>query len=288
MLERYTKYLKSQDEDYEEQSHPHEYTMDPHGGDLLLGSSPRSLELRSQHPEPIQGFRLWQAYLDNFNPLTKVLHAPTVQQALLEATGNLDDVSKSMEALMFAIYSCAVYSMSNSECENVTGGTKPFVLTKYQCATRQALVSAGLLRTSNMVVLQAYTLFLVSKSLCRQQYLFSHSVCSFLCVYAMTAIHCGRSQVWLCVSPREWGCIEMGRSQASTLRNRDAAATVVANSLVGGSRFGILCCRAKYAIHGLDDENAAERQRQQPTSIDGRATGRTKRRHGNDTLFDPI
>lgn len=210
MLERYTKYLKSQDEDYEEQSHPHEYTMDPHGGDLLLGSSPRSPELRSQHPEPIQGFRLWQAYLDNFNPLTKVLHAPTVQQALLEATGNLDDVSKAMEALMFAIYSCAVYSMSNSECENVTGGTKPFVLIKYQCAARQALVSAGLLRTSNMVVLQAYTLFLVSKSLCRQQYLFSHSVCSFLCVYAMTAIHCGRSQVWLCVSPREWGCIEMG------------------------------------------------------------------------------
>jgi len=139
--------------------------MDPHGGDLLLGSSARSPDLYNQHPEPIQGFRLWQAYLDNVNPMTKLLHAPTVQQALLDATGNLDDVSKPMEALMFAIYSCAVLSMSTSECKNVTGETKPVILNIYQCAARQALVNAGLLKTSNMVVLQAYTLFLVSKSL---------------------------------------------------------------------------------------------------------------------------
>ena len=154
--------VSSEDEDTAHPSHPHETVMDPYGGDLLLGYPPTNPSLRSLHPEPIQGFRLWQAYLDNVNPMTKLLHAPTTQQALLEATGNLDDLPRAMESLMFAIYACAVYSMSNAECENVTGETKPVMLTKLQYAARQALVSAGLLRTSNMIVLQAFTIFLVS------------------------------------------------------------------------------------------------------------------------------
>ena len=154
--------VSSEDEVTEQRSPPNSTEMDPHGGDLLLGYSPSSPDLRSQHPEAMQGFKLWQAFLDNVNPLTKIIHAPAVQQHLLEATGNLDDISKATEALIFAIYSCAVYSMNNSECEKVTGATKSVMLTKYQCAARQALISAGLLKTSNMMVLQAYTLFLVS------------------------------------------------------------------------------------------------------------------------------
>lgn len=154
--------VSSEDEDTDDRTFD-STTMDPHGGDLLLGYSPNSEDLRSQHPEPMQAFRLWQAFLDNVNPLTKVIHAPTMQQHLLEATGNPDDMSKATESLLFAIYSCAVYSMSNSECEKVTGEAKSVVLTRYQCAARQALISAGLLKTSNIMVLQAYTLFLVSR-----------------------------------------------------------------------------------------------------------------------------
>ena len=154
--------VSSEDEDSETPSNSHESPMDPHGGDLLLGSSSASRDMRSQHPEPYQAFRLWQVFLNNVNPLTKLIHAPTMQQAFLEATGKLDDVPRAMESLMFAIYSCAVYSVSNAECESITGNSKPVMLTKYQSATRQALVRAGLLRTSNIKVLLAFTLFLLS------------------------------------------------------------------------------------------------------------------------------
>lgn len=157
--------VSSEDEDTEIHSDSHEMLMDPHGGDLLLVSASAIPDLRSQHPEPYQAFRLWQIFLNNVNPLTKVLHAPTMQQALLEATGKLDDVSRAMESLMFAIYSCAVHSISNAECESITGDTKPVMLTKFQSAARQALVRAGLLRTSNILVLQAFTLFLLSMHL---------------------------------------------------------------------------------------------------------------------------
>ncbi|KAG7001413.1 transcription factor vrtR1 [Physcia stellaris] len=144
--------------------------MDPHG--LLLGYSPIDQDLRSEHPPPIQQFRLWQAFLDNVHPMTKFIHAPTVQQALLEATEAMDDIPRPMESLMFAIYSCAVYSMSNVECEKITGQAKSVVLTRYQCAARHALTNAGLLKTSNITVLQAFALFLLSM---RQRY-DSHSL----------------------------------------------------------------------------------------------------------------
>lgn len=160
------------DEDSEPRLCSHGTAMDPHGGDLLLGYTPTNVSLRSQHPEPYQGLRLWQAFVDNVNPIVKIIHTPTVQQALLEATGHLDDVPRPMESLMFAIYSCAVYSMSNPECERITKQAKSFILPKFQCAARQALVSAGLLKTSNLTVLQAYTLFLLSM---RQTY-DSHSL----------------------------------------------------------------------------------------------------------------
>ena len=152
--------VSSEDEDTESGASP--YTMDPQGGDLLLGYSTGGMDLIHQHPNPYQGFRLWQAFLDNVNPLTKIIHAPTMQQEFLEATGNLDNVSRAMEALMFAIYSSAVYSMDSAECELITGESQSVMLTRMQCATRDALIRAGLLKSSNLMVLQAFMLFLMS------------------------------------------------------------------------------------------------------------------------------
>lgn len=110
----------------------------------------------------MQIFRLWQTFLDNVNPLVKILHTPTVQQLVLEASGNLKAVSKSMNALMFAIYVSAVNSLSNAECEGMIGQGKSVLLAKYYLGTQQALISAAFLKSSDMVVLQAYVLFLVS------------------------------------------------------------------------------------------------------------------------------
>ncbi|KAL8831750.1 MAG: hypothetical protein Q9191_000678 [Dirinaria sp. TL-2023a] len=140
--------------------------MDPHGGDFLL-DSPASIDLRSLHPSPIQSLRLWQTFLDNVNPLVKLVHAPTVQQALLEATEDLDDVPRPMECLMFAIYACAVLSMSNAECEKILGEARSDALPRYQNATRQALIGTGLLKTSNITLLQSFVLFLLCM---RQRY----------------------------------------------------------------------------------------------------------------------
>jgi hypothetical protein len=106
----------------------------------------------------VQVFRLWQVFLNNVNPMTKVVLAPTVQELLLQAMCDLDRVSASTEALMFAIYHSAIVFIDDQTCQSILGESTVASLAKYSTATQQALVNAKLLRTSNLVVLQALTL----------------------------------------------------------------------------------------------------------------------------------
>lgn len=129
---------------------------------LLFGRLMVRNSLTSIHPAPVLIFRLWQIFLSNVNPVTKVIHAPTVQELLLQAMGDLDKISASTEALMFAIYHCAIVSMDDQSCQDIFNESRVVALAKYSTATQQALVNAKLLRTSNLVVLQALILYLVS------------------------------------------------------------------------------------------------------------------------------
>jgi hypothetical protein len=127
-------------------------------GSLLFGRLLVSSSMRSIPPPPVQVFRLWQVFLNNVNPMTKVVLAPTVQELLLQAMCDLDRVSASTEALMFAIYHSAIVFIDDQTCQSILGESTVASLAKYSTATQQALVNAKLLRTSNLVVLQALTL----------------------------------------------------------------------------------------------------------------------------------
>lgn len=132
----------------------------PSGESLIFGR-PIPNTLRSSHPQPVHIFRLWQTCLDNVNPLAKIFHAPTVQQLVLEASCDLDNVSVSTETLMFAIYLSSVTSLRDEDCKGMLGEPRAVLLTKFSNATQQALINAGVLKTSSLVILQAFILFLV-------------------------------------------------------------------------------------------------------------------------------
>lgn len=127
----------------------------------MFGSSPEQAAALV-HPSPVIIFRLWQTFLDNVNTLIKLVHAPTLQQQLLEATSNLDQVPKNLEALMFGIYSMAIVSMTDENCVKLFDEERIVVLKRFQAGTRQALQNAEYLRTSDMMVLQALVLLMVS------------------------------------------------------------------------------------------------------------------------------
>ncbi|KAK7517375.1 fungal-specific transcription factor domain-containing protein [Phyllosticta citriasiana] len=137
------------------------YSLDE--GQLVLGlMHGHKLDLRNFHPQSHHIFTLWQAYLDNVNPLVKLLHAPTVQRQVLKAVSNLEAIDAETELLMFSIYLMAVVSMTSDECQSTLGENKPHLLTKFQYATKVALHRAGFLRSSDLVVLQAFILFLLA------------------------------------------------------------------------------------------------------------------------------
>lgn len=123
-------------------------------GTFVFDPRPLDTTLTHFHPPPAQIFKLWHTFLDNVNPLIKVIHAPTVQRLLLEASVDLEHVSRPMEALMFAIYSCAVTSLSNEECEMLTGEPMGRLRARYHKITQQALMRAGLFGTLDIAVLQ--------------------------------------------------------------------------------------------------------------------------------------
>ncbi|TVY76135.1 Aurofusarin cluster transcription factor aurR2 [Lachnellula suecica] len=129
---------------------------------LLFGRLMINKSLTSLHPPTVQIFRLWQAFLNNVNPLTKILHAPTTQELLLRAMEDLATVPAPTEALMFAIYYSAVISIDSGSCQSILGESRDIALAKYSTATQQALLNAKLLRTSNLMVLQALVLYLLS------------------------------------------------------------------------------------------------------------------------------
>jgi hypothetical protein len=129
---------------------------------LLFGSPRLSLSLHSLHADPLQTHKLWQLYLDNINPLVKVFHAPTVQQHITDVVGNMDTIPRNLEALLFSINCITVESMDDGQCLAIMGQSKTRTLQRFRTGAQQALLNANLLRSSDLMVLQAFSLFIMS------------------------------------------------------------------------------------------------------------------------------
>ncbi|RHZ47424.1 putative C6 transcription factor [Aspergillus thermomutatus] len=118
--------------------------------------------LTEQHPSYQEAIKLWNAYMQNVEPLCKVLHVPTVAKMVDTVSKQPAAASKSDECLLFVIYYFAVFSMSNTDCLREFNQSRNHLMSRYRTAIYQALVNASWLKTTAMPVLQAYTLFLVA------------------------------------------------------------------------------------------------------------------------------
>lgn len=106
--------------------------------------------------------KLWQIFLDNINPMTKLIHQPTFQQTIIQSTSQLDNLPRGLEALMFAIYTTAVFSIDDEESDFRLGESRKVLLTRFRHGTRSALARAKFMSSSELPVLQALMLYLIS------------------------------------------------------------------------------------------------------------------------------
>jgi hypothetical protein len=128
---------------------------------FVVGVVPKP-NTRCPHPPNEHMHQLWQIFIENVDPLTKVVHVPTLQPAIKKATTEIGSVPRSFEALMFAIYSAAVMSLKDDECKRRLGEPRKTLLSRYTSATKAALSRAKFMGTTSIVVLQALMLHLLS------------------------------------------------------------------------------------------------------------------------------
>ena len=100
--------------------------------------------------------------MENVDPLTKVVHVPTVGPAIQKAASNTRTIPRGFEALMFAIYGAAVMSLNVEECEQRLYEPRKTLLSRYISATKVALSRAKFMSTMSLVVLQALVLHLLA------------------------------------------------------------------------------------------------------------------------------
>jgi hypothetical protein len=141
-------------------STPAEVTTPDQNTALLLSDGSDS-NIDDLHPEPAHVFRLWQTFLDRVNPLTKIIHVPTVQPLVVEAATSRANLPKNVEALLFAIYTMGVVALSEPECLSVLGSTKEEAFNRFSKGLRVTLMRIGILHKYDLVVLQAMVLYLV-------------------------------------------------------------------------------------------------------------------------------
>lgn len=130
--------------------------------DLAHASARTPKSVEDYHPDPVHAFQLWQIFLDRVNPLTKVIHVPTLQPYVIEATLNLNQVPMHYQALLLAVYLMGVVALTDSECNHILGMSRDQALQRFTTGTQHALHQFGFLKNYNMAALQALVLFLVS------------------------------------------------------------------------------------------------------------------------------
>ncbi|KAH6995261.1 hypothetical protein EDB80DRAFT_621855, partial [Ilyonectria destructans] len=117
-----------------------------------------------EHPCVEHRQTLWRLYIEVMDPMVKVLHLPTVEPELRKwlPQDNIDKMPRGLSAVIFAVYFSVVSSMEKDQCQEILGRDRDELVLKYKAATERVLTMAGLLNTDNLLVLQAFLIYLVT------------------------------------------------------------------------------------------------------------------------------
>ncbi|KAI9704043.1 MAG: hypothetical protein M1820_005665 [Bogoriella megaspora] len=160
-----------QHEDYfrEEEEPEHEpaasYFEPPPGAheptQLLFATPPTTQDLRRFHPPSDVARQMWHVFKDRVDPLVKIFQASHKELSFLPAIEMIDAQNMSMNAWMFSIYLFAVVAVNEEECMSSFGEDRTVLFNRFRYATQQALIGAGLIRSSDTIVLQAFIMFIM-------------------------------------------------------------------------------------------------------------------------------
>ncbi|KAJ0273171.1 hypothetical protein COL940_010016 [Colletotrichum noveboracense] len=110
----------------------------------------------------VEMLRLWQVFLERVNPMTKVIHVPSLEPLVFEAATDHGNVVPDFEALLCSINVLAIMALSEAESEQILNVPKNAALRKASLALKKAVSKVDFLRKYNLTILQCLVLYLVS------------------------------------------------------------------------------------------------------------------------------
>lgn len=162
------------EQNYEEEGYEKEESESPLASAGCFPSDPLTgalmgfrRNLLHYHPTHAEAIVLWNTHIENVEPICKVLHIPSSTKMADEVSRKPETASRENECVLFAVYHFAVFTLTEEKCEKLFGQSRDTLMQRFHFATRQALVNASFLTTTDITVIQALILFLLA---CRHQY----------------------------------------------------------------------------------------------------------------------
>jgi hypothetical protein len=178
-------------------------TLSPLSFNLFgLSSYPSSSHLNPSHrqlqPEKWQSIQLWQAFVQNVDPVVKLLHLPTLQLTMYSAIDKPEEAPVDVRCLMYAIYFAATISLDPDETARMLGQRKSAALDQFRAGLELSLASSTILETPTVTGLQALSIYLVSRCIIYLQIL--------LCVADSQLANCSSTGRWSFCMGHQWDC----------------------------------------------------------------------------------
>ncbi|KAK2612678.1 hypothetical protein QQS21_001295 [Conoideocrella luteorostrata] len=116
----------------------------------------------NDQPGSVETIKLWQYFLERVNPLSKIIHVPTLEPYVMRAAVGMHMIPFEYQALIYSICSMAVVAMSEQESVNLFGFSRDSMLRQFNINTKRALMKYRHLDNYSMVTLQALLFYLHS------------------------------------------------------------------------------------------------------------------------------
>lgn len=128
----------------------------------ILSAPISSQPAYSFHPSKYTAVQLWRIFVDNVDPLFKILHIPTSEVTVYTVINNPGIAAAEALALCYSIYYAATVALDEREdCPQLLGEGWMSALYRYKAGLEQTFAQADLLENPTVVMLQAMAIYLV-------------------------------------------------------------------------------------------------------------------------------
>ncbi|KAJ5119166.1 fungal-specific transcription factor domain-containing protein [Penicillium atrosanguineum] len=111
------------------------------------------------YPDPQLALRLWKTYIENVDPVVKVLHIPTTQSSMIALIADPSQTVSSFSALAFAVYFAATTSLTEDEISSISPENRSTLLERFKNGLNQIIIELNLFNEPDVTTIEAIAIF---------------------------------------------------------------------------------------------------------------------------------